>query len=88
MYYLSKEYEVPRLETVSTVGAGDSFNAGIVYGLLEQGIRRKQLWQMDETEWDKIIGHGIRFSSDACMNIGNSISKEFASSYGKEDARR
>ena len=85
---LSKEYEVPRLETVSTVGAGDSFNAGIVYGLLEQGIRRKQLWQMDETEWDKIIGHGIRFSSDACMNIGNSISKEFASSYGKEDARR
>ena len=81
---LAKEYEVPRLETVSTVGAGDSFNAGIVYGLLEQGIRRNQLSQMDETEWDQIVGHGIRFSSDVCMSLGNSVSKGFAAAYGKK----
>lgn len=80
---LSKEYKVPRLETVSTVGAGDSFNAGIIYGLLEQGIRRDQLNQMDETEWDKIIGHGINFSSNVCMSLNNYISKDFAATYGK-----
>lgn len=35
---VSKEYDIPPLEAVSTIGAGDNFNAGIIYGLLKHDI--------------------------------------------------
>ena len=31
---VSKSYAVEKMETVSTIGAGDNFNAGFVYGLV------------------------------------------------------
>jgi Sugar kinases, ribokinase family len=31
---ISKVYSIPPLEAVSTIGAGDNFNAGIIFGLL------------------------------------------------------
>src|SRR5699024_8433038 len=32
---ISKEYPVEPLEAISTIGAGDNFNAGLIYGLLK-----------------------------------------------------
>ena len=34
----SERYAVKKVDVVSTVGAGDNFNAGVVYGLLKSGI--------------------------------------------------
>lgn len=34
---LAKSYPAKPVETVSTVGAGDSFNAGFIYGMLKYG---------------------------------------------------
>ena len=33
----SKQYPVPSTKTVSTIGAGDNFNAGFIYGLIKGG---------------------------------------------------
>lgn len=78
---ISKEYQVEPLQAVSTIGAGDNFNAGIIYGLLKYGIRRNDLNTLDEKKWDDIIKCGKDFSADVCMSLNNSISKEFATDY-------
>ena len=78
---ISKEYEVKQLDAVSTVGAGDNFNAGVIYGLLKRDIRYRDLNNIREQDWDEIIGYGKDFSANVCMSLYNSVSKEFATSY-------
>lgn len=77
---VSKEYAVPPVEAVSTIGAGDNFNAGIIYGLLQEGIGREELYNLDETTWNRIVASGIAFATDTCKGFGNSISEGFAQS--------
>jgi len=71
-------YPVAVTDTVSTVGAGDSFNAGFVYGMLKDGIRRGDIERgLTDSQWDSLIECARGFSADCCRSIGNSISKEF-----------
>ncbi|MBQ8889516.1 MAG: carbohydrate kinase [Bacteroidaceae bacterium] len=75
---LKKDYPVEPLQTVSTIGAGDNFNAGLVFGLLKNRIRKSDLDELTETDWDKIIASGMSFSKEVCTSLDNYISKEFA----------
>ena len=77
---LKKDYLVEPIETVSTIGAGDNFNAGLVFGLLKNRIRKPDLDELTENEWDKIVASGMSFSKEVCTSLDNYISKEFASS--------
>ena len=58
-------FPVEKVETVSTVGAGDNFNAGYIYAVMQglqdeaSRIQMAQLW-----------------SQDVCRQIGNNISDE------------
>lgn len=76
-----KTYRIEPIETVSTVGAGDNFNAGVVYGLIKNNIGKDDLSGLSESDWDKIIRCGIDFSAEVCRSVHNSVSKEFAASY-------
>ena len=58
-------YPVQTIETVSTVGAGDNFNAGYIYAML-QGI----------DDQASRIAMAQRWSQDVCRQIGNNISDE------------
>ncbi|GFI00277.1 carbohydrate kinase [uncultured Phocaeicola sp.] len=78
---MKKHYDVEPLQTVSTVGAGDNFNAGVVFGLLKHRIRRDDLEELSEDDWDHVIRCGKDFSADVCMSLSNSISKSFAAGY-------
>lgn len=78
---LAKAYPVAHVETVSTVGAGDNFNAGVVYGLLAYDIRRDDLPGLSEARWDAVVRCALDFSAEACRNLGNSVSPGFASAY-------
>ena len=62
-------YPVQAIETVSTVGAGDNFNAGYIYAMM-QGID-------DPTAR---IAMAQRWSQDVCRQIGNNISDEMVAS--------
>lgn len=75
---LSKEYVTPQLQAVSTIGAGDNFNAGIIYGLLKYHVGYEQLNSLDESTWDKIVQCGRDFASEVCQSFHNSVSTEFA----------
>lgn len=79
--HVCKDYPVTPLKAVSTIGAGDNFNAGVVYGLLKYRVRRADLAEPTEADWDAIIRCGMDFSADVCKSVSNSVSKEFAESY-------
>lgn len=70
---IAKEYPVDPIETVSTIGAGDNFNAGLIYGLLKYDVRRRDLDTLDEATWDRIIQSGKDFASEVCKSFSNSI---------------
>lgn len=73
-----KEYAMPKTETVSTIGAGDNFNAGFIYGMIKYGVTRDDVEQgLSEDVWDKLIATATAFSADCCKDIFNYISKEF-----------
>lgn len=74
-----KAYEVKsQAPVVSTIGAGDNFNAGFVYGLLHYGITRKDIdGDIKEELWDKVVGMAQLFSAECCKDIYNYIPLEF-----------
>jgi fructokinase len=76
-----KHYDCTPVHPVSTIGAGDNFNAGIVYGLLKYDIRYSDLPSISQEKWDKIIKCGMDFANEVCMHTDNYVSKEFADSY-------
>lgn len=72
-----KEYPIEPLKAISTIGAGDNFNAGLIYGMLKYDVRYRNLDNLDENTWDKIIRYGKDFAAEVCKSFNNSISKEF-----------
>lgn len=75
---LKKSYEVPPTDAVSTIGAGDNFNAGFIYGLLHYGITRDNVDRGLTTEqWDEVVGCAMRFSAESCKSLYNYVSTDF-----------
>lgn len=74
----NKRYLVSPVKTVSTIGAGDTFNAGVAYILDKLKIRKHNISTLSESEWDKIIPFAIKIASFVCTQKDNYISKEFA----------
>lgn len=75
---LRKEYPTPPTDTVSTIGAGDNFNAGLVYGLLREGVTRADLERgLSETVWDRLIASAQEFAAECCKDIFNYVSQDF-----------
>lgn len=66
---------------VSTIGAGDNFNAGMIYGLIRENIRRETLDSISQQQWSKLIEYGVDFGTEACLSTSNYVSKEFAERY-------
>jgi len=81
----SKDYPVAQTETVSTIGAGDNFNAGFVYGLVKYGITREMLEAgVAEELWDKVVAEAQQFAANVCKSINNSVDQTFADGKKRE----
>ena len=85
-------YPVQPIETVSTVGAGDNFNAGYIYAKLAIENRKCKI---DDSTNDKnncqlstincqLIKMAQRWSQDVCQQLGNNISDELVEKLKKE----
>jgi fructokinase len=80
-----KQYPIENRETVSTIGAGDNFNAGFLFGLLTNNITRSDFENgLTEEQWDKLIASGQQFSAEACRSLYNYVSPEFGVERKKE----
>ena len=76
---LRKQYPVEKTETVSTIGAGDNFNAGLLYGLIRENITKENLKSgLTEAQWDSIIDSGQQFAAEVCRSLYNYVSPAFA----------
>lgn len=77
----TRHFDSPQIQPLSTIGAGDNFNAGIIYGLLKYNVRHADLPSLDQDTWKKIIRCGMDLASEVCQSYDNYISKEFAAKY-------
>jgi len=76
---LFEEYPVSPISTVSTIGAGDSFNAGFIYGLVKDEITREMLLDGLSAEvWKDLVSCAQSFSACCCQSEFNYITPEFA----------
>ncbi|MDR2679848.1 MAG: carbohydrate kinase [Tannerella sp.] len=78
---ITAHFNSKKITPVSTIGAGDNFNAGIVYGLIKYGIGHRDIPELTEEEWAKVIQCGIDLSAEVCCSYSNYISPEFAAEY-------
>lgn len=74
----SQQYPAKKVDVCSTVGAGDNFNAGLVYGIIMNDVAREQLYALSLETWNSIVGEGLDFSAHACTLLENYIDKEWA----------
>jgi fructokinase len=73
-----KQYPIQPIDTVSTIGAGDNFNAGFIYGLIRYGITRREIESgLSEAQWDQVIHSALEFSGESCRSLDNYVSTEF-----------
>jgi len=70
-----------KLNPVSTIGAGDNFNAGIVHYLMKEGIRRGDLEGTGRNDILGMVQTGVQFASHVCMQYDNYLSREFAGNF-------
>lgn len=68
---LSLYMEVDRIKPISTIGAGDTFNAGLLYGIWKQGYRKEQIKELSEDQWKELIGLAMQFSRAVCLSYDN-----------------
>jgi len=79
----ASSFSDPDIIPLSTIGAGDNFNAGIIYALLRQNIFRKDLNNLPSDQWYEIINTGIELSQEVCKRYDNYISASFATRFVK-----
>jgi fructokinase len=65
----------PALEApvISTIGAGDGFNAGAIFGILKNSLSANSGLSAGYTEWKEILDYGTAFASQVCSNFDNYI---------------
>jgi fructokinase len=69
-------YEARKIMPVSTIGAGDTFNSGLIYSLIK--LSKNSVDNLTRKDWNFLINNAIDFSAHVCMSYDNYISKEFA----------
>ena len=68
-------YPVRKIETLSTIGAGDNFNAGVVYTLSQ--LPALAALTLGREEWDKIVTTAHLFSAEVCQSYENYVPEDF-----------
>lgn len=66
----SKKFQSLPVEIVSTIGAGDSFNAGVISTLCK--LKRIPL---NDDEWNDVMITGLSFAAEVCGSRNNYISR-------------
>jgi fructokinase len=66
------------IDVISTIGAGDSFNAGLCYSIFKMNASAEELNDLSADDWQKILDTAVSFASDVCSGYDNYISESFA----------
>jgi len=69
-----------KVEVISTIGAGDAFNAGLILGIAKMGLTVSDLVNTNRDDWMELIRFGVNFAADVCGSYDNYISVKTAES--------
>ena len=75
---INLHYPVKPINAVSTIGAGDNFSAGMLYGLYMKNISMDNLFSLNESTWHYILSKATSFAGHVCQGFDNYITNEFA----------
>lgn len=74
--------EPPAVEhLVSTVGAGDTFNAGLAFGLCQTGTTREEAAGLPDETWLRLLRQSAGFSAAVCASDENYLPVRIADAY-------
>lgn len=71
-------FNVPAIKPVSTIGAGDSFTAGLIHGLITCQIHAREVANIPGHTWEELVSMANAFAQHVCMGYDNYISMDFA----------
>jgi fructokinase len=77
----SGKFPVIKIIPVSTIGAGDNFNTGMIAAFYRDNIFKNNIENMGEKEWGKVINMAVEFATHVCLSYDNYIDLAFASKY-------
>jgi fructokinase len=69
------------VNVISTIGAGDSFNAGMVVNIIKNEITVDNLFNKSPDQWIDIMEYAVNFAADVCSSLDNYISRETAEKF-------
>ena len=64
---------IPANRIISTVGAGDNFNAGFLCELTRSGDSNDNLSHLTQSQWSNLVQTAIHFASAVCQSTSNNI---------------
>jgi fructokinase len=70
-----KTYPVTPVTPLSTVGAGDNFNAGLVYGMMKHALSAVDA--LPESRWDQLMDYAQLFAAQVCSSFDNYVPEHF-----------
>lgn len=73
---------VPAVDVVSTIGAGDSLNAGLIYELFRS---ESELQDISAESFERMVKTAISFGSHVCTHYENYITENFALAMNSPD---
>ena len=77
----SGKFPVQKITPVSTIGAGDNFNAGMITSIYKSGLSKEHIEKMGEQGWSEVITTAVKFATHVCLSYENYISDDFANEY-------
>ncbi|HBE41751.1 MAG TPA: hypothetical protein DDW27_11215 [Bacteroidales bacterium] len=77
----SGKFPVRKITPVSTIGAGDNFNAGMIAAMYNNDITKDELAIMGGEKWFMIVSTGVEFATNVCLSYENYISEDFADKF-------
>ncbi len=70
------QVEAKPVEVLSTIGAGDTYNAGIIYGLVKDHLPEMVMLNKP-VKWQPILETASEFAAHVCGSYDNYLSKEY-----------
>lgn len=76
-------FPAKQISPISTIGAGDNFNAGFIFALIRDDIKYKDIASLTADQWKRLVATAVDFSSEVCCSYENYVSEAFVKDYNK-----
>ena len=73
----NNHFDVDKIAPLSTIGAGDNFNAGIINAIVDMGVTAASLNDLTIDDWNQIVAYGKEFSKAVCLSTDNYVDEGF-----------